>query len=44
MAGHVDNLDTPRVFFDIEVDGEAIGRIAMTLFADVVPLTAENFR
>ncbi|KAK2077917.1 hypothetical protein QBZ16_003785 [Prototheca wickerhamii] len=44
MAGHADNLDNPRVFFDIEVDGEAIGRIAMTLFADVVPLTAENFR
>ena len=38
------DLDQPRVFFDIEVGGEPAGRIAMTLFADVVPRTAENFR
>jgi cyclophilin family peptidyl-prolyl cis-trans isomerase len=39
-----DNLDNPRVFFDIEIRGEEIGRIVMVLFADIVPKTAENFR
>jgi len=34
----------PKVFFDISVDGKAVGRIEFTLFADVVPKTAENFR
>jgi len=34
----------PVVFFDIAIDGRSEGRIAMELFNDVVPLTAENFR
>ena len=34
----------PKVFFDIEIGGKAAGRIVMTLRADVVPKTAENFR
>jgi cyclophilin family peptidyl-prolyl cis-trans isomerase len=34
----------PRVFFDMEVGGEAAGRIEFELYADVVPKTAENFR
>jgi hypothetical protein len=34
----------PVVFFDMSVGGEAAGRIEMTLRADVVPKTAENFR
>ncbi|KAI7906065.1 cyclophilin-like domain-containing protein [Cokeromyces recurvatus] len=34
----------PRVFFDIDIDGNRIGRIVMELFADEVPKTAENFR
>ncbi|KAG0757322.1 hypothetical protein G6F57_010581 [Rhizopus arrhizus] len=34
----------PRVFFDIDVDGNRIGRIVIELFADQVPKTAENFR
>ncbi|KAI8890818.1 hypothetical protein K501DRAFT_236535 [Backusella circina FSU 941] len=34
----------PRVFFDIDIDGNRIGRIIMELFADEVPMTAENFR
>lgn len=34
----------PRVFMDIEIDGEPKGRMVFELYADVVPLTAENFR
>merc|ERR1712139_436617 len=34
----------PKVFFDISIGGAAAGRIEMTLRADVVPKTAENFR
>merc|ERR1711871_748358 len=34
----------PRVFFDMEMGEEKLGRIEMELFADVVPKTAENFR
>jgi peptidylprolyl isomerase len=32
------------VYFDMEIGGEAAGRIVMQLRADVVPKTAENFR
>jgi peptidylprolyl isomerase len=35
---------TSKVFFDIEADGEAMGRVTFGLFGDVVPETAENFR
>jgi len=34
----------PVVFFDISIAGNAVGRIKMELFADIVPKTAENFR
>lgn len=34
----------PKCFFDITIDGVAAGRIVFELRADVVPLTAENFR
>lgn len=34
----------PRVFFDIEIDGEKAGRITMELFRNITPKTAENFR
>ncbi|XP_072170207.1 LOW QUALITY PROTEIN: peptidyl-prolyl cis-trans isomerase-like [Diadema setosum] len=33
-----------RVFFDIIVGGDSLGRIVMELRQDVVPKTAENFR
>ena len=34
----------PRVFFDMTIGGKKSGRITMELRADVVPMTAENFR
>ena len=33
-----------KCFFDLEVDGKELGRVTFTLFDDVVPKTAENFR
>ncbi|MFM8421899.1 MAG: peptidylprolyl isomerase [Verrucomicrobiota bacterium] len=33
-----------KVFFDLEVDGKAAGRITFVLYNDDVPKTAENFR
>lgn len=35
---------TSKVYFDIEEEGEHIGRITIGLFGTVVPKTAENFR
>lgn len=33
-----------ETFFDISIGGKPAGRIVFTLFSDVVPRTAENFR
>jgi len=38
------NTERPRVYFDISIGGEDVGRVVFELFADVVPKTAENFR
>ena len=38
------NPANPVVFFDINIGGVPSGRITFELFADVAPLTAENFR
>ncbi|XP_022986941.1 peptidyl-prolyl cis-trans isomerase CYP20-1 [Cucurbita maxima] len=35
---------TNKVYFDIEINGKAAGRIEMGLFGKAVPKTAENFR
>jgi len=37
-------MANPKVFFDISINGDVVGRIVMELRADVVPKTAENFR
>ena len=37
-------MANPKVYFDMEVGGEDVGRITFELNADVVPKTAENFR
>lgn len=34
----------PNVFFDISIGGKPAGRLSFELFADSVPITAENFR
>jgi cyclophilin family peptidyl-prolyl cis-trans isomerase len=34
----------PRVYFDIEMNGEPAGRIVIELFKNIVPRTVENFR
>ena len=37
-------MANPKVYFDMEVGGEEIGRITMELRKDVTPICAENFR
>jgi hypothetical protein len=37
-------MANPKVYFDMEVGGEDVGRITFELNADVVPKTAKNFR
>lgn len=34
----------PKVFFDLEADGEKLGKVVFELRSDVVPKTADNFR
>ncbi len=43
-AGDCDAKPNPRVFFDLSVAGEPVGRVVMELYIHVVPKTVENFR
>uniref|UniRef100_A0ACB8E7B1 Uncharacterized protein n=1 Tax=Sphaerodactylus townsendi TaxID=933632 RepID=A0ACB8E7B1_9SAUR len=38
------NPSNPRVFLDVDIGAERVGRVVLELFADIVPKTAENFR
>ena len=40
----VQDKRNPRVYFDIAIGGNFAGRMNFELFADVVPITAENFK
>lgn len=37
-------MDNPRVYLDIDIGGQPVGRVVIELFADIVPRTCENFR
>jgi len=37
-------MGRPRVFFDVTIGGQPVGRIVFELYDDIVPKTAENFR
>ncbi|KAJ7595017.1 peptidyl-prolyl cis-trans isomerase [Mycena floridula] len=39
-----DEQQRPLVFFDMTIAGSPVGRIVFSLYADLVPKTAENFR
>jgi cyclophilin family peptidyl-prolyl cis-trans isomerase len=40
----ISDPNNPKVFMDISIGGEAVGRLVFELYASVVPKTAENFR
>nr|AGS78050.1 cyclophilin 1 [Aeschynomene deamii] len=37
-------MANPRVYFDMAIGGQSVGRIVFELFKDTTPNTAENFR
>jgi len=36
--------DRPITYFDITIGGKPVGRVAFSLYQDLLPKTAENFR
>jgi len=43
-AASLTTVANPRVFMDIQIGNERVGRMTFELFADTTPKTAENFR
>ena len=43
MLQYVGNKDRPIVFFDISIDGEAVGKIFFILYNDITPIACKNF-
>ena len=39
-----ESVERPITYFDIAIDGKPVGRVIFSLYADLVPKTAENFR
>ncbi|TXG72722.1 hypothetical protein EZV62_001301 [Acer yangbiense] len=37
-------MPNPRVFLDLNIGGQPVGRLVIELFSDSTPKTAENFR
>ncbi|QRV85035.1 peptidyl-prolyl cis-trans isomerase, cyclophilin-type protein [Ceratobasidium sp. AG-Ba] len=40
----IKDLTRPKVYTDISIGGKPVGRVVYSLFSDLVPKTAENFR
>lgn len=36
--------ERPLTYFDITIGGKPLGRVIFSLYSDLVPKTAENFR
>lgn len=43
-SAHADTPVTDRVYMDLAIDGEAVGRVVFGLYGTVTPRTAENFK
>jgi peptidyl-prolyl isomerase D len=44
MSTSKDKEDRPLAFFDITIEDKPVGRVVFSLYHDLVPKTAENFR
>ena len=44
MAQSAPHPTRPLTYFDITIGGSPAGRIVFSLYSDLVPKTAENFR